>query len=345
MDSRQDMTQAEAEEVLGLPDVYGKKELRQAYTAKARIYHPDNAARNGIPASVAQASMVKVNKANSLLKRYFDANPSQQIHRDKASVGAAPNSVGVHFEPDGSHARRTAVDDALFWDEQGRARGTVQEDRAAASADAPGHRLRRFLLGPWLLRLILVALFGWLWWRTFPFLPSNSAAYHLDDPTAQVDWVLVTCRAVYPTYLLLYELFGGGISGVLRELLNGLVSLITRVHVEVRPKGAYRSSLSSLFSKQWYGALMLPLALYLGTIAHAQTGDARWIWWALCALVAIDSLLAFFGTGIVDSLAERVADGIERTYVRCRMRLLKYCGQWDGAASGASGRHAAHARR
>lgn len=45
------MTKEGAERILGVPSQYTRGDLRQCYTAKAREYHPDTAAQNGLTPS------------------------------------------------------------------------------------------------------------------------------------------------------------------------------------------------------------------------------------------------------------------------------------------------------
>jgi hypothetical protein len=60
---KQDMTQAQAEKILDLPERYTKSDLRKRFMKLAQRYHPDNAATNGISPEVAQRKMTQVNKA------------------------------------------------------------------------------------------------------------------------------------------------------------------------------------------------------------------------------------------------------------------------------------------
>lgn len=330
------MTQAQAEEVLQLPERYGKAELRRQFKAFAQEYHPDNAARNGISEKFAQTRMTEVNKAYATLKPLVDAaGPRVSIHRDLVGGSRGHNGVGVHHNPDGSASVRTQVDDSLFWDEEGNPRSAVAESEANAAADAPGHALRRFLLGPWFLRLILVALFALVWWLNFPLLPRNAARFDMSATASLSSWASVVASAVYPSYLLLFELFAGHISGALREVLNGIVSNLTRVHVEVRRKGSYQSSVSSLLEKQVYGILELPVSLALLARGLAEA-DAGWhlAYLVLAGIFLVDLLIGFFGAGIANGLARWLAERAEKRYVTLRMDMLKRCGQWAG------GRHA-----
>lgn len=332
---KQDITQAEAEKILDLPNRYNKTDLRRRFMELAQRYHPDNAARNGIPADVAQRKMTEVNRAYGLLKTYFEDDSAATVQRDL--VGGEPGryGVGVHFDPRGKHARETMVDDSLFWDENGNPRSAVAEHDANVAVDvAPGtHRLRRFLLGPVFLRLVLVAALAVLWWRAFPFLPWNAESYEVSPDAGWGAYLRPLCAAIYPTYFLLYEAFSGHVSGTIRELLNGVVSIATHVHVNIRPAGAYTSELTSLIQKQWYGPLIFPLAAFLLVRGLAQPeGWLRYVLLVLAALVALDALLSTFKLGFVDSLARRIGDAVEKYYVRKRMELLKRCGQWGGTA-------------
>ncbi|EHF01566.1 hypothetical protein HMPREF1008_01190 [Olsenella sp. oral taxon 809 str. F0356] len=334
---RQDMTQAQAEEALELPDRYGKAELRAAFKRLAQEYHPDNAAKNGISPRFAQRKMTEVNKAYAVLKPLFEGDRAT-VQRDLVGGSVGRHGVGVHFDPAGRNSTRTQVDDSLFWDEEGNPRSAAAERDANAAADAPGHGLRRLLLGPWLIRSLLVLAFALLWYRTFPFVGGNEARFDLGPAAGLGDWARTVAACVYPSYLLLYELFAGHLSGTLREAANGLVSHVTRIHVEVRRQGAYQSSLADLIEKQWYGILMLPLVLVVCDWALARQDVAqRMAILVLAALLGLDALLSCFGSGVANGIARRLAQAVEKRYVTARMELLRRCGQWS------SGRHAAHA--
>lgn len=328
------MTQAEAEKVLDLPERYGTDELRQAFKALAQEYHPDNAARNGISQQFAQQRMIEVNRAYATLKRLFDANPSQTIHRDLVSGAAHNRGVGVHVAPSGDRSVETQLDDSLFWDENGNPRSAVMENEANVAVDAPGHGLRRTLLGPALLRLVFIALLGLVWWRTFPMLPDNRANFDMSSTAPLSSLVEVLMAAVYPSYFLLYEIFAGGFSGAVREIVNGIVSNVTRVHVEVRRKGSYRSSLSGFVRNQVYGLLELPLAALSAVRGMDVAGTSQIVRFVAAGVLVVDALLGFFGTGIVVSAARWLSDLIEKHYVTMRMDMLKRCGQWASARHG-----------
>lgn len=339
------MTQAQAEKILDLPERYTKADLRKRFMALARRYHPDNAATNGISPEVAQRKMTEVNRAYALLKPLFEEDSAATIQRDLVGGDPGRYGVGVHFDPAGRHARETAVDDSLFWDEHGNPRSAVAEKAANDAVDAaPGtHRLRRFLLGPVFLRLVFIALLALLWWHTFPFVNGHDGLRQIEHFHTLRDWLPLLCATIYPTYLLVYEVFAGHISGVVREGLNGIVTIATGVHVEVRRSGSYTSELTSLIQKQWYGPLILPLGALLASMGLAQpAGWQRYVLLALGALVVLDALLSTFGMGLADSIARRMGNAAEEWYVQARMDMLKRCGQWgSGPAAGtAGGRHA-----
>ena len=46
--------------------------------------------------------------------------------------------------------------------------------------------------------------------------------------------------------------------------------------------------------------------------------------------MAIDSLLACFGSGAFVAMTRALGDAIEKRYVKSRMEMLKRCGQWAG---------------
>ncbi len=335
---RQDMTQAEAEEALELPERYGRAELRASFKRLAQEYHPDNASRNGHSPKFAQRKMTEVNRAYATLKPLFEGDRAT-VQRDLVGGSVGRHGVGVHFDPSGTSSARTQVDDSLFWDEDGNPRSSAAERDANAAADAPGHGLRRVLLGPWLLRVLFVAAFVLLWLLTFPFVGDNASRFDLGPTAGLGDWARTLSACVYPSYLLLYELFVGHLSGAVREAINGLVSYATRTHVEVRRQGAYQSSLADLIEKQWYGILLLPLVPQVVEWALArQDATQRTALLALAALVGLDALLSCFGSGIANGLARRLAQAVEKRYVTARMELLRRCGQWT------SGRHTAASR-
>lgn len=334
---KQDMTQSEAEEILGLPERYDRRELRRRFMALAQQYHPDNAARNGVAESEAQRKMTEVNKAYALLKEYFEDNREATLHRDMMGGVEGAYGVGVHYSPSGEKVGKTQVDDSLFWDEDGNPRSAVAEEKANAAADAaPGtHRLRRFLLGPVFLRVVFVALLALVWWLTFPLVNGNGARHDIGPTAGALDYLSWISAMVYPTYFLLYEALSGHISGSVREAANGIASLVTGVHVSIRTSGAYTSELTSLIQKQWYGPLLMPLAALI--VIHALAWpDAGWPWQkvallALGVFVSVDSLLACFGSGAACAIAHALGDAVEKRYVTARMDMLKRCGQWVGA--------------
>ncbi|MGN0076074.1 MAG: J domain-containing protein, partial [Parafannyhessea sp.] len=230
-------------------------------------------------------------------------------------------------------------------DEHGNPRSAVAEKAANDAVDAaPGtHRLRRFLLGPVFLRLVFIALLALLWWNTFPFVNGHDGMARIARFHTLGDWLPLICATIYPTYLLVYELFTGHISGVVREGLNGIATLATGVHVEVRRSGSYASELTNLIQKQWYGPLILPLGVLLASMGLAHhAGWQHYALLALGALVVLDALLSTFGMGLADSIARRVGNAAEEWYVQARMDMLKRCGQWgSGPAAGAgASRHA-----
>ena len=132
------MTQAQAEKILDLPERYTKSDLRKRFMKLAQRYHPDNAATNGISPEVAQRKMTQVNKAYALLKPLFEDDANATVQRDLVGGDPGRYGVGVHFDPMGRHARQTAVDDSLFWDEHGNPRSAVAEKAANDAVDEIG---------------------------------------------------------------------------------------------------------------------------------------------------------------------------------------------------------------
>ena len=299
---KQDMTQAEAEAILDLPERYDRRQLRHSFMALAQQCHPDAAARNGLDPAEAQRKMTQVNKAYALLKEYFEDNREATMHRDLVGGAEGAYGVGVHYAPTGEKVGATQVDDSLFWDEHGNPRSAVAEEQANAAVDAaPGtHRLRRFLLGPHFLRVVLCLAFAGVWWLNFPFVNGNEARFNVGPTAGPIDYLAWVSAMVYPTYLLAYEVLSGHVSGALRQIANGVASLVTGVHVDVRTSCAYTCE------------LMRVAALALGVF------------------VAIDSLLACFGSGAFVAMTRALGDAIEKRYVKSRMEMLKRCGQWAG---------------
>ena len=123
-------------------------------------------------------------------------------------------------------------------------------------------------------------------------------------------------------------------SGAVREIVNGIVSNVTRVHVEVRRKGSYRSSLSGFVRNQVYGLLELPLAALSAVRGMDVAGTSQIVRFVAAGVLVVDALLGFFGTGIVVSAARWLSDLIEKHYVTMRMDMLKRCGQWASARHG-----------
>lgn len=319
------MTQREAERALELPDRYTKADLRAQFTSLAREYHPDNASRNGMSAKFAQRKMIEINKAYALLKTFFEDDAAAMVQRDYV------DGPGVHFDPSGTHAARTQVDDSLFWDADGNPRSAVAEEAANAAVDvaAGTHRLRRLLLGPVFLRVVVSLALAAVWYGTFPLLPHNFGRFDVSVAASLRQLLDFSTAALYPTYFLVYELLTGNVSDAIRELLNGAATLATNVHVEIRPRGSYTSCLTNLIQKQWYGPLILPLAAHVALIAADQpAGPERTALFVLAAAVGVEALLGFFGIGLASAAACGLGNLIEKRYVTARMALLKRCGQW-----------------
>ena len=76
------MTIEEAEMILGLIGQYGEKEVRKAFRDKAKKYHPDVCAKNGVTAQTAAEKMAELNDAKTILYkivaggRVYTATPS-----------------------------------------------------------------------------------------------------------------------------------------------------------------------------------------------------------------------------------------------------------------------------
>ncbi len=57
------------------------------------------------------------------------------------------------------------------------------------------------------LRLVFIALFALLWWHTFPFVNGHDGLRQIEHFHTLRDWPPLLCATIYPTYLLVYEVF------------------------------------------------------------------------------------------------------------------------------------------
>lgn len=309
-----------AEEILELPQHYTKEDVRSAYTELARRYHPDAASKHHFDPAAAQELMVEANKANDVLKQLFVEDSNRVVTRGDG--GIASGSLGVDWRAGWERYEQEADNLGDFADDLD----------AAPPAEKPPLSVRSVLLGPVVLRVVLIVLFAWLWWSIFPLLPHNLPRYVPAGVWKPFDIARLVAAMVYPTYLLVYESITGFVSGFVREVLNGIVSWITRKYVDLRPHSAsYGCSLYKLVREQVYAVLMAPLVVYAIAACLAQeSAPARIVLGIVAVLLAVDTLAACAHGGFVNVWATSLADRIEAQYLLLRARVLKRCGAWEG---------------
>ncbi|MBR3224867.1 MAG: J domain-containing protein [Atopobiaceae bacterium] len=317
---RDDMTREAAEEILELPRRYTKEELRRSYTEIARRYHPDAAAKGHMDPAAAQQRMVQANKAYQLLKRQFKDMPDRVVSRGYGGITAGFSGVdwragtGDPFDPS-----EDPWDFAQDWD-------------AAPPPEKVPLSVRSVLLGPVVLRLVFIGLFGWLWWNNFPLLFHNMWRFFPAGDWSIMDVANLVAAFVYPSYLLIYEIVSGYLSGFVREVLNGIVSWITKKYVDLRPKSSsYGCALYKIVHEQVYALLMAPLVLYLAAFCiNEDFLPLKVVYGLLGAALGVDTLAAVAHGGFINVLATALAERIEAWYLLLRARLLKRCGKWEG---------------
>ena len=312
-----EMSKGAAEEILELPRRYTKSDLRRAYTDLARKYHPDAAAKNHFDPEDAQRHMIEANQANAVLKELFVDDPYRVVERSGGGIKDGYTSVDWR---EGTEGFRGPSEE--FWD-------FADDWDAEPPVEKPPLSVRSVLLGPVFLRVVLLAAFGWLWWRTFPLLPQNLQAYLPAGQWQLVDVARLVAGIIYPSYLVLYEVFAGHISGCLRELLNGVVSFLTRRYVDLRSRTASSGcELYKLLRVQIYSLLLAPLVVYLVAMCLAEDTLAIKIALGVAALVlGIDALAACVHGGFVNVWATALSERVEAAYLLLRRKLLKHCGQ------------------
>ena len=180
-------------------------------------------------------------------------------------------------------------------------------------------------------RVLLIALFGWLWWQTFPFLSHNAGRMPAGEWTL-ADIARVVALCVYPTYLVLFEGLSGHVSDFVRELANGAVSWASHHYVDLRPKSAsYGCALYKLLREQIYALLMAPLVLLLAVqVVSMQELVPKVVLGVLAVALAIDMLAACTRGGFVNVWTSALAERVEARYLLMRAGLLKRCNAWDG---------------
>ena len=367
------MTKEGAEKILGVPSEYTKSDLRQCYMAKAREYHPDTAAQNGLTPEQAQARMTDVNKAYDFLKGQFEGNNEHRvIVRGTWETAAAASGIesgfagvdwrygtgsdaasggfsGAHFKKGagatgfssyGTHNYGTyagsetwnsdvvgAADDD-FWN--------FADEGASAADEKVPITPRTILFGPVVLRVLFIALFAWIWWRTFPLVGDNLVRYPIQTGGSVPDVLGVAhlvAGLVYPTYFLAFEIFSGQVSGLVREILNGLFSFATGRYYDLRPKSAsYGCSLSRMIKNQLWSILMIPLVIWLaGKCVAAPASDMvqKVVWGVLAVALGIDTLAAAVHGGLINTWTTALSERVEARYLMIRKRMLERCGKWN----------------
>ena len=319
---RNDMSQEAAEKILELPPRYTKEDLRSAYTELARTYHPDAVAQSHLDPQEAQRIMVEANKAYATLKPLFADRPKRTVSR----LGDITSGfAGVDWNiKDGDAADWDPDDIWNFADDLG-------------SEPAPQKvplSVRSVLLGPVVLRVLFVAAFAWLWWCTFPLLGHNLGRYLPHGAWTLHDVFVLVAAMIYPSYLLVYELLSGYISNFVREVLNGMVTWITRRYVDLRPHtSSYGCALYKLLREQVYALLMAPLVLWLASLCvDSDSLVLRVVFGVLAVMLGIDMLAACVHGGYVNTWTAALAERVEAQYLLLRARLLKRCNAWEGEA-------------
>lgn len=315
------MTKEAAEEILELPRRYTKEDVRRAYTELARRYHPDAAARHHFDPDLAQRRMVEANKANEVLKQEFALDSSRVVTR--VAEGIESGFAGVDWragaaDPD-EGLKADPWDIADTWE-------TPVEEQAVPRT------VRTVLLGPVVLRVVCIGLLALWWWRVFPLLPHNVDSYVPAGEWRLLDVARLVAAMVYPTYAVAYELISGYVSDLIREVLNGVVSWITRNYVDLRPKTAsYGCALYKLIREQVYALLLAPLVVYVVAACLLQTSwAAKVALGVVAALLGVDALAACAQGGFVNVWSAALAEWVENRYLLVRASLLKRCGAWEG---------------
>lgn len=337
----QDMTKEGAEQILGVPEQYNQEMLRKAYTRLARVYHPDRAAESGLTQAQAQAKMVQVNKAYQFLRGQFEGgNANRMVVRGTWETAAASSGIesgfaGVDWRADyGTHNYGTyahsdewnqdETDDG-FWN-------FADEGAQAADAKVPV-TLRTILLGPVVLRVVFIGLFAWLWWRTFPLVNDNLASYPVEAAltgSGLLSIARLLAGLVYPTYVLVYEIFAGYVSNLVREILNAGFSWLVRRYYDLRPKSSsYGCALNKIISNQLWTLLLIPVVVWLAGLSLSASGAEQIVLGIVALALGIDALAAVVHGGFVNVWTSGLAERVESAYLVLRQHLLKRCNQWN----------------
>lgn len=310
------MSKEAAEEILELPRRYTREDLRRAYTKMARRYHPDAAAKHRMDPASAQRLMIEANKANTVLKRQFVGRSNRVVERGE---GFVPSGV-VGGASDNFYERYADQD---IWESS---EGWSSEP----SMERPPLSVRSVLLGPVVLRVLLTALFAYVWWCNFPLLEHNMGRYFPAGEWVLMDVAWLVIGIVYPTYLVVYEGVSGLISGFVREVLNGLVSWISGRYVDLRPRSSsYGCALYKLLREQVYSLLLAPMALLLIALCLSTPNEQivpKVVFGLAGGLLAFDTLAAFVHGGLINVWTAALAERVEATYLLIRRRILDRCG-------------------
>ena len=321
----QEMTREAAEEILELPRRYTRDDLKHAHTEIARKYHPDAATQSHLDPQEAQRVMVEANKANAVLKELFVDDHDRVVERVGLSfdgMGIAGGYAGVNWRA-GAHAASTGDDDP--W--------SFAEDWGAEPAPEEVPRsVRSVLLGPVVLRLVFIALLALYWWHTFPLLGHNLNRYLPEGGWTLYDVFVLVAGMAYPTYFLVYELLSGYLSGLVREVINGVVSWVTHNYVDLRSHTArYGCALYKLLREQVYAVLLAPLVLWLASMCEMVSNPVGKAIFLLAAVVlGIDTLAACVHGGYINTWTTALAERVEARYLLLRAQLLRRCGKWNG---------------
>lgn len=338
---RQDMTKEDAEQILGLPDQYNRETLRKAYTDLARVYHPDRAAESGLSQAQAQARMVQVNKAYQFLRGQFAGNNAERtVVRGSWETAAASSGIesgfagvdwragyGTHNYGTYAHSEQwnQNVADDGFWN-------FADEGAQAADAKVP-LTPRTILLGPVVLRVVFIALFAWLWWRTFPLVNDNLGRYPVEvalTGSGLKSIAHLLGGLVYPTYVLAYEVFAGYVSNLVRELLNAAFSWLVRRYYDLRPKSSsYGCTLSKIIKNQLWTLLLIPAVVWMAGACLSASGAQQIVLGIIAVVLGLDALAAVVHGGVVNVWTGGLADRVEDLYLVLRQHLLTRCHQWN----------------
>lgn len=315
---RQEMTKEAAEDVLELPQRYTKADVRRAYTELARQYHPDALVKYRFDQAAAQAHMVEVNKAYGVLKQEFAENPDRVVYRGLGGIVTTSPNVDWHADPFGGSGGDP-------WD-------FAEDWNASPVPQEVPLSVRSVLLGPVVLRIVFVALFCWVWWRNFPLLSHNAPRFVPKGQWTLMDVARLVSALVYPSYLVLYESVSGYISGLVREVLNGAVSWVTKNYVDLRPKtSSYGCALYKLLREEVYAVLLVPIVLYLAAVTvDEQMIILKIVLGIVTVVLGVDTLATCTHGGYINVWTSALADRVEARYLIARAGLLKRCGQWEG---------------